>query len=154
MPRWGDPARLFNGGKMEVDGIVSRSLDDLSEAVRPMAKELLLRCNQLGIELLVTTTYRDNIAQANLYAQGRTRWGPILTNAKPGQSAHNKVDTAGKPASTALDVVPMIEGKPVWRTVGKSGAIWLRVGELGEQAGLRWAGRWQGKLREYAHFEG
>ena len=37
----------------------------------------------------LTCTYRSNAEQSELYAQGRTKKGPKVTNAKAGQSAHN-----------------------------------------------------------------
>ena len=37
----------------------------------------------------LTCTYRSNEEQAELYAQGRTKKGAIVTWAKPGQSKHN-----------------------------------------------------------------
>lgn len=38
---------------------------------------------------MVTEGYRSGARQDQLYAQGRTRPGEIVTNAKAGQSAHN-----------------------------------------------------------------
>jgi peptidoglycan LD-endopeptidase CwlK len=126
--------------------IVSRDVDDLAPDTRLKARAFLAACAAEGIDILVTCTLRDVYAQAKLYASGRTAPGPILTNAKPGQSLHND--------GRAIDVVPMFKGKPLWDTNNKDNrAIWMRVGELGEQAGLQWAGRWTGKLREYCHFE-
>lgn len=37
----------------------------------------------------LTATYRSNEEQTDLYAQGRTKKGKIVTNAKAGQSPHN-----------------------------------------------------------------
>jgi hypothetical protein len=44
----------------------------------------------------------------------------------------------------------MIAGKPMWDT---SNPMWNIVGRCGEEAGLVWSGRWQGKLKEMAHFQ-
>ena len=49
----------------------------------------------------------------------------------------------------AVDVVPMQHGKPVWSA---SAPVWQRVGKLGEEAGLEWAGRWK-RFREFPHFQ-
>ncbi|CVF20162.1 MULTISPECIES: M15 family metallopeptidase [Pseudomonadota] len=122
----------------------SRSLDDLLPPVRSRAQAFLAACKQEGIDILVTSTYRDLESQAALYAQGRTAPGKRVTNAKPGQSYHNW--------RVAFDVVPLRDGKAVWNTTGADGKLWERIGQLGEAAGLEWAGRWK-TFREYAHFQ-
>jgi len=124
--------------------INSRNLDDLHPKVAAMAQELINRCQTEGIDLLVTSTYRDAEAQEALYAQGRTKPGKIVTNAKPGESYHNW--------RVAFDVVPLRHGKPVWNTTGSDGELWEQVGTLGESVGLEWAGRWR-KFRELPHFQ-
>lgn len=125
--------------------INSRNLIDLHPIVREKAQTFIEQSRLQGIDLLVTSTYRDNESQAALYAQGRTKPGLIVTNAKPGQSWHNW--------RCAFDVVPLRNGKPVWGTSGPDGDLWRKIGELGELVGLEWAGRWAGKLREMAHFQ-
>ena len=122
----------------------SRSLDDLLPPVRARAQAFLDACKREGIDLLVTSTFRDLESQAALYAQGRTAPGKRVTNAKPGQSYHNW--------RVAFDVVPLRDGKAVWNTTGADGKLWERIGQLGEAAGLEWAGRWK-TFREYAHFQ-
>jgi peptidoglycan L-alanyl-D-glutamate endopeptidase CwlK len=49
-----------------------------------------------------------------------------------------------------VDIVPVVNGKPDW---DGSHPIWAQVGQLGEESGLEWAGRWTGHLREMAHFQ-
>lgn len=125
--------------------INSRRLEDLCQPAKLRALAFLDAAQAAGIDLIITSTWRDFEAQTALYAQGRTAPGKIVTNARAGQSWHN--------FRCALDVVPMRYGKPVWDTTGKDGDLWRTVGELGEAAGLEWAGRWTGKLREMAHFQ-
>lgn len=50
---------------------------------------LLQWADYMGLEPLVTEGYRDEATQARYYAQGRTTKGPIITKARPGESAHN-----------------------------------------------------------------
>ena len=121
--------------------INSRSLNDLLPQVRSRVQRFLDAAKAQGIDLLVTSTYRDNASQAALYAQGRTTPGKIVTNAKPGQSWHNH--------KCAVDVVPIRNGKPVWDA---KDPIWQTVGQLGKAAGLEWAGDWK-RFRELAHFQ-
>lgn len=136
--------------------ISSRKLDDLLLPVKIKALNLIHECKALGIDLLVTSTYRDFEAQAALYAQGRTAPGKIVTNARSGQSFHN--------FRVAFDVVPLRSGKPVWGTTGNGIdndptdddkddlELWQRIGAIGESLGLEWAGRWK-RFREYPHFQ-
>lgn len=129
--------------------INSRDIKDLHSTVAGKAYTFVERCRQAGIDLLVTSTYRDKQSQDALYAQGRigsTAGGKIITNAKGGQSFHNY--------RVALDVVPTRNGKPVWGTTSpEDEALWAKVGEIGEACGLTWSGRWKGKMREMAHFQ-
>jgi len=127
---------------------MSRSLNDLHPAMQPMAAEFLNNCKAAGIDLLVTCTWRSGAEQDALYAQGRTTPGRIVTRAKAGQSKHNHT-LAGRPASLALDVVPLRLGKPVWAA---SDAIWQDVGRIGKACGLEWAGEWK-RMREFPHFQ-
>ena len=66
--------------------INSRSLDELHPVVKPKVEKFIALCKEQGIDLLVTSTYRDNESQQALYNQGRTTPGKKVTNAKPGQS--------------------------------------------------------------------
>lgn len=122
----------------------SRALDDLLPPVRHRAQAFVDACKQAGIDILITSTFRDLESQAALYAQGRTAPGKRVTNAKPGHSYHNW--------RVAFDVVPLRAGKPVWNTTGADGKLWEQIGNLGEAVGLEWAGRWT-RFREYAHFQ-
>ena len=121
--------------------INSRNLDELLPEVKAKVEDFIKACQHSGIDLLVTSTYRDNESQDALYAQGRTTEGRIVTNAKGGESFHNY--------RCAIDVVPLVNGKADW---DGSHPVWATIGELGEQAGLEWAGKWV-HFKEMAHFQ-
>lgn len=75
--------------------------------------------------------FRSLEEQAALYAKGRTAKGPRVTNAKPGQSAHNY--------GLAMDYVPFVgrrtyNVKPLW---------WVKFGMAARAAGLEWGGSWK-----------
>jgi len=118
--------------------INSRKLDDLHPRVEEMARKFIAECDKLGIDVLITSTYRDNASQAALYAQGRTTPGKRVTNARPGQSWHNW--------RCAFDFVPIANGKAQWNDLD----TFRRCGEIAESVGLEWAGRWK-QMREMAH---
>lgn len=118
--------------------INSRNIDDLHPNVAAKCRDFLTRCKAEGIDVLITSTYRDHESQAALYAQGRTTPGKIVTNAKPGQSWHNW--------RVAFDFVPIVNGKAQWN----DSKLFTRCGEIAETAGLEWAGRWV-KFKEMAH---
>lgn len=121
--------------------INSRSLDELLPEVKSRVEHFIALCQDNGIDLLVTSTYRDAESQDALYAQGRTTKGFIVTNAKGGESYHNY--------RCAVDVVPLINGKPDWDTAHP---VWESVAILGKQSGLEWAGDWK-TFKEMAHFQ-
>lgn len=119
----------------------SRKIDDLLPVVQDKVRKFLDLCHENDIDILITSTFRDNESQNALYAQGRTAPGKIVTNAKAGESWHNH--------RCAIDVVPLRNGKPVWNG---SDPIWQDVGRLGKEAGLEWAGEWK-RFKELAHFQ-
>jgi peptidoglycan L-alanyl-D-glutamate endopeptidase CwlK len=121
--------------------IASRALEDLLPTVRALAIEFIERAMEQGIDVIVTSTYRDEEAQQALYQQGRALPGEIVTDALPGESYHNY--------RMAFDFAPIVNGKIPWT----DSAIFTRLGMLGEQLGLTWAGRWRGKMRELAHLQ-
>lgn len=117
----------------------SRKLTDLLPVVQAKAKAFIAAAKAEGIDVLITSTYRDNESQDELYAQGRTRPGKIVTNAKGGQSFHNY--------RVAFDFVPVIAGKAVWNDL----ALFRRLGKIGKSIGLEWGGDW--KFRDYPHLQ-
>jgi hypothetical protein len=56
----------------------------------------------------VVNGQRSNVLQAADYAQGRTTPGPIITDAKPGQSPHNCAP------SEAVDLSVTVNGREIW----------------------------------------
>ncbi len=111
--------------------IDSRSLDDLLPVVKKKTEAFLAACKAKGIDILIYSTYRDNESQDWIYAQGRTRPGKIVSNAKGGQSVHNY--------RCAFDFAPLKNGKPDW----SDGALFAKVGVIAESVGLEWGGRWK-----------
>ena len=129
--------------------MASRNLADLHPHMRLLAERLLARANRAGIPLTVVCTLRSMQEQAELYAQGRTKPGAIVTNARPGYSYHN--------FGLAIDVVPtrllMMKN---WGDTPEYGAeadaLWHQLGSIGVDIGLTWGGDFT-TLTDRPHFE-
>lgn len=71
----------------------SRRIEDLDIRFQPMVRFILKQGQEAiastGWTLFITDGFRSFKEQDELYAQGRTKPGKIVTNAKAGQSAHN-----------------------------------------------------------------
>lgn len=113
--------------------INSRLLSDLLPHVAAKAARMIEMANdELPIDkLIITSTYRDYESQNALYAQGRTKPGDIVTNARGGYSWHN--------FQVAFDVVPVINGVAIWN----NNILWRDIGEIGKECDLEWGGDWQ-----------
>lgn len=118
-----------------------RDLDHLDPKVAVAAKAAIADCAAVGMSTLVTCTYRPEQEQADLYAQGRTKPGPIVTNAKPGQSFHQY--------RVALDLYPNPGGKPDF--TGKH-PWWPRIAAIFKAHGFEWAWEWK-RGKEMPHFQ-
>ena len=121
--------------------INSRNLNDLLAPIRTRSEKFMSLCLGKGIDVIITSTYRDAESQSALYAQGRTAPGRIVTNARAGDSFHNW--------RCAFDVVPLRNGKAVW---DEADPLWTQIGAVGMMCDLDWAGSWH-TFREFPHFQ-
>jgi flagellum-specific peptidoglycan hydrolase FlgJ len=92
-----------------------------------------------GYEVKITEGYRSPERQNELYAQGRGAPGPIVTNARAGQSHHQ--------SKKAFDVMITKNGKEVDKK-----EVWNQLAALGKQAGLAWGGDFK-SIYDPNHFE-
>jgi peptidoglycan L-alanyl-D-glutamate endopeptidase CwlK len=101
-----------------------------------------------NIFFIVTQGLRTKEEQAELYAQGRTKPGKIVT------WTLNSNHLSG----LAVDLAPLIDGKLNWDEDGKLGA-WPVIATAMKNAAIdmgeiiTWGGDWQGKKRDRPHFE-
>src|SRR5688572_6562085 len=116
---------------------MSRALNDLSDRFRPLAFELLARCTEQGIAVMIVDTLRTMKEQEEYIAKG-VSW---TLNSK-----HLTGD--------AIDICPFMQ----WQLYGVDklqwdgrDPVWQILGRIGEDIGLRWGGRW--KQRDLGHFE-
>jgi hypothetical protein len=119
---------------------MSRALDDLDQRFRPVAIELIARCVEAGIAVMVVDTLRTPAEHAINLANG-TSW-----------TDHSKhLD------GLAIDLAP-------YETYGLHGSdklqwdpsdpVWAKMGAIGERLGLRWGGRFKRPAKpDLGHFE-
>lgn len=87
---------------------------------------------QQGLQVEVVQGLRTFAEQDALFAQGRTKPGPIVTRARGGQSNHNY--------GLAVDLVPFNDGKPNWNAPMSA---WTTIGMGAHNLGLQWGGDWK-----------
>jgi len=102
----------------------------LSPDIQMAAYYLVLIVRNAGIPLKITSSTRTSSEQASLVRAGRS----TTLNSKHLMGQAFDVDIHG----WNRDDIPLW-----WFT---------QLGQLGEQLGLRWGGRWSG-FRDYGHFE-
>lgn len=111
--------------------IRDKAIDAYNEAVK---------VTPVGVHPYITQTMRTFAESDNLYAQGRTKQGSIVTNAKAGQSYHNY--------GLALDFMLIINGKDSW-TIDHN---WMVVVNIFKAHGFVWGGDFKSIL-DQPHFE-
>lgn len=116
---------------------MSRALNDLDLSFRPVAMELLARCVEANLPVMIINTRRTAAEQQANLAKG-VSW---VTHSK-----HQD--------GLAIDIAPWA----VWQEYGPDklqwdgdDPVWVRLGAIGEGLGLVWGGRW--KQRDLGHFE-
>lgn len=112
----------------------------LYPAVERTKNVFMATCIAQGETLVVTEGYRSIERQNELYAQGRTAPGAIVTNAKGGESMHQY--------GVAFDVIFLVNGK---RTYDVDDSKWQKIGAIGKSLELQWGGTWSNPDRP--HFE-
>jgi peptidoglycan L-alanyl-D-glutamate endopeptidase CwlK len=95
------------------------------------------------LQPIISETHRGEAAQAEKWAQGRSKPGRIVTRAEPGESPHNQMPSA------ACDVAFPIPGT---RLCDWSVARFKRLAEITARYGIEWSGDWK-EFHESDHFQ-
>lgn len=98
------------------------------------------RITPANVHPVIDETLRSFERSNQLYAQGRTTSGDIVSNSKAGQSYHNY--------ALALDFHLQINGKDVWNVDDN----WMKVVKCFKDKDFTWGGDFQ-SLKDYPHFE-
>jgi len=123
----------------KVDARSEKVIATLLPEVQPYAQSLVTKAGADGITIKVISGLRTYDEQNDLYAQGRTKPGRIVTNARGGFSNHN--------FGIAFDV-GVFEGSQYLDESPKYKA----VGVLGMDLGLEWGGNWK-TIQDEPHFQ-
>ncbi|HEX8176023.1 MAG TPA: peptidoglycan-binding protein [Pyrinomonadaceae bacterium] len=109
-----------------------KRLDKIHPELANRIGMLLDALTQHGLQVEVVQGLRTFAEQDALFAQGRSRPGPVVTRARGGQSNHNY--------GLAVDLVPFTNGQPNWNApLG----VWTTIGSEAEKLGLEWGGDWK-----------
>lgn len=114
------------------------------------ATALIERSYVRGISILITQGMRTIAEQNALYAQGRSKPGPIVTNAKGGTSYHNY--------GLAFDFALLLpDGQTISWDMNRDGdkdktADWREVVQEAKELGLEWGGDWT-SFKDYSHLQ-
>lgn len=116
---------------------MSRKLADLSGRFRPLAVELIARCVEAGIPVIIVDTLRTKEEQAQNIANG-VSW------------TQNSLHLTGDAIDLAPYDIYQLHGpdKLQWDSHDPA---WQAIGKIGEALNLRWGGRW--KQKDMGHFE-
>lgn len=118
---------------------MSRRLDDLSPRMKPKAMELIARCVEAGVMVMIIDTIRTPEEQAANVAKG-VSWTM--------QSKHLTGD--------AIDLCPYsvysLTGPDKLQWDG-SDPVWKKIGAIGESIGLKWGVIKKGVQVDPGHFE-
>lgn len=138
---------------LTLDQVKSKSagwLGNLHPVLLAGATELIRRSYARGIPILITQGMRTIAEQNALYAQGRTKKGAIVTNAKGGSSYHNY--------GLAIDFALLLpDGKSVSWDMKRDGdgdkvADWQEVAQEAKKLGFEWGGDWS-SFKDYSHLQ-
>lgn len=112
---------------------MGRDITQCHPRLQAAATKLIAECAKRGIAIKIGECYRTVAEQDALYAQGRTKPGNIVTNAKG--SSYSSQHQWG----IAADFY-RADGKGAYN---ESGDYFNRVGAIAKQLGLGWGGDWK-----------
>lgn len=122
-----------------VDAGSEKYIATILPEVQPLARALIQKAALNGIQIKIISGLRTYAEQDELYAQGRTKLGVKVTNARSGHSNHN--------FGIAFDIGVYERNKYLADSVK-----YKAVGVLGMDIGLEWGGNWK-TIVDQPHFQ-
>lgn len=118
----------------------TKSIEKIQTA-HPKLKAKMLAAYQEAVKVTPTGVhpYIDEVLRTfkrsdELYAQGRTKPGPIVTNAPGGSSYHNY--------GLACDFHIQVNGKDIWPNRPDKDNNWMKVVTIFKKYGFKWGADW------------
>ncbi len=136
-----------------MDKVSQDRIDQLHPSIRLDVSNLIEKINTKVLtgraKVRIAQGLRTFAEQDALYAQGRTKPGKKVTNAKGGQSIHNY--------GLAVDIVLILDGKTAsWDEKSDfdrdQQLDWIEVVTEFKRAGFSWGGDWR-TFKDMPHFE-
>ena len=136
-----------------MDKVSQDRIDQLHPSIRLDVSNLIEKINTKVLtgraKVRIAQGLRTFAEQDALYAQGRTKPGKKVTNAKGGQSIHNY--------GLAVDIVLILDGKTAsWDEKSDfdrdQQSDWIEVVTEFKRAGFSWGGDWR-TFKDMPHFE-
>ncbi len=121
---------------------MSRDITMCHPELQEKAQQLIAECKKQGLIVKLGECFRTVAEQDNLYAQGRTKPGNIVTNAKG--SSYSSMHQWG----AAFDVIRN-DGKGAYND---NDGWFSKVGRIGKSLGLEWGGDWTSPV-DKPHFQ-
>lgn len=120
---------------------MGKSMAELHPTLQQKAAELKKKCAAQGIQILFSECFRTVAEQDALYAQGRTKPGNIVTNAKG--STYSSQHQWGIAVDFYLDMDVDGDGSKADDAYNNATRLFDRVGEIAKSIGLGWGGDWK-----------
>lgn len=124
---------------------VNIDVSKLHPYLRYKLNKFLSMCEKEKKYIIVTCGYRSAKEQDELYAQGRSKKGNIVTNAKGGYSQHNWGIAFDIAMNHDVDGDKKVSDD-IWNEKG-----FLAVSKLAKKVGLGWGGDWT-SIKDRPHF--
>ena len=110
---------------------MSRDISLLHPRLQQIIPQIIRRCEEMGLSVLVTDGFRTKAEQDAIYAKGRTAPGAIVTQVRWPNSAHNW--------GVAFDFCRNVKG----HEYDDGDNFFRRVAEIAKGYGLEWGGDWK-----------
>ena len=143
---------------------MSKKLGDLKPYVAAKAAVALAELKKAGVSCVVTYTLRTKEEQSALYAQGREALKTVNEKRKLAglyalsekENTYTVTNCDGvktmsrHQTGTAIDVVPVQDGKSVWPN--GNDPRWIAIAGIMKKHGFTWGGDWK-EFPDYPHFQ-
>ena len=113
-----------------------RDISELTPNAQKACRLFLEKCEENGLKVRITETYRSQKRQNWLYAQGRTRKGNVVTWTKSSRHTSRR----------AWDICKDVKGQEY-----SDSGFFKACGQIAKELNITWGGTW--KQADTPHFE-